>query len=84
MPDREIIQFIVIEIARGKHIGLGRQRFNVAPRINEYITRNVDGVGQAYKVLAVIHPFEPSETAGDLYVERIGTDLELRDLIAGA
>jgi hypothetical protein len=41
-------------------------------------------VGQAYKVLAVIHPFEPSETAGDLYVERIGTDLELRDLIAGA
>jgi len=83
MPAAEFVEFVVIEIVRGQSVGLGRQRFRVAPRINEYITRNVDGVSQAFRVLAIIHPFEPVAAAGDLYIERLGTDVELRNILAG-
>lgn len=57
---------------------LGSQKFRVAPRVGEYVTINENGVGQAYRVKAVIHPLEPAGTAGDLVLEHVGTDLELR------
>ena len=83
MPDDELILFMVMEVVGGKYVGLGLQRFRVAPRMNEYITRDVDGKGQMYKVIAVMHPLEPAGTAGDLIIERLGTDIEIRNLLAG-
>ena len=83
MPDAEFVQFMVMELVGGKYVGLGLQRFRVAPRMNEYIGRDVDGVGQTYKVVAVMHPFEPVGPAGDLIIEHLGTDSEIRKIIAG-
>jgi len=57
---------------------LGTQRFRIAPRVGEYVTINESGIGQAYRVKAVIHPLEPAGTAGDLILEHVGTDVEMR------
>jgi hypothetical protein len=83
MSDTRFIQFMVMELVGGKYESLGLQQFLVPPRMNEYITRDVNGIGQMYKIIAVIHPLEPAGTAGDLIIERLGTDIEIRNLLAG-
>ncbi|MDQ1276902.1 MAG: hypothetical protein QG641_3030 [Candidatus Poribacteria bacterium] len=55
----------------GKKQGLGRRKFQTPPRIGEFIELEENGMGFIYKVLAIIHPNEPIENVGDLYVTRI-------------
>jgi hypothetical protein len=80
MPDDKLIGFMVM-VAGGEHLkGLGFQKFLIAPRVGEFVTLNDEaGIGQAYKVVAVMHPLEPvGGSAGDLILKHVGTDLEVR------
>jgi hypothetical protein len=74
------IEFMVmVKDAQGKFTGLGRHSFVVAPRTGEIVGFDDDkGIGQAYRVKAVMHPLQPTTTAGDLILEHLGTDLEFR------
>lgn len=76
----DLVKFVVaVKHGESEFTGLGAHQFRVAPRIGEFVTfDDKKGIGQAYKVKAVIHPLEPVETAGDLILEHIGTDLDLR------
>jgi len=70
---------VMVKSATGETTGLGSHTFAVAPRTGEYVTMSDEkGIGQAYRVKAVIHPAETTTTAGDLILEHIGTDVELR------
>lgn len=53
--------------------GLGTHRFRVLPRVGERIDLDVDGIGYSYEVVAVHHPLEPADAAGDIFAVRIGT-----------
>lgn len=75
----DLIEFVVIVKDAQGNYGLGTHGFRLAPRIGEFVTLNDDkGIGQAYRVKAVIHPLEPASAAGDLILEHIGTDIEFR------
>jgi hypothetical protein len=66
----------------GEWTGLGRHTFSTAPQTGDYVTFNDDkGIGQAYRVKAVIHPSTSTETAGDLIVEHVGTEKEFRSTL---
>ena len=69
----------MVKQADSNWTGLGTHRFRVAPRIGECITVNDEnGIGQAYRVKAIAHPLEPVDTAGDLILEHVGTDVDWR------
>lgn len=71
--------FVVVDVTSDPPVGLGTTGFRVPPQRGDMITRSdSDGIAQAYEVVAVMHPFEPAETCGDLIIRRRGTDLELR------
>ena len=53
--------------------GLGSHDFLVLPRVDERIDLDVSGVGYSYKVVAVHHPLDPADAAGDIYAVRLGT-----------
>jgi len=74
------VDFMVIEKSGAEGAkGLGQYSFKSAPRKGEIITFNNDeGIGQAYEVIAVMHPLEQAECAGDLIIKHIGTDLDFR------
>jgi hypothetical protein len=78
-----LVEFMVmVRNSNGNVDGLGRHSFRIAPRIGEYVTvDDKTGNGQAYKVKAVVHPLNPTSTAGDLVLEHIGTDLEMRNVL---
>ena len=81
MGDGKLIGFMVMLKRQGDHLeGMGFQKFLIPPRVGEYVTANDEaGIGQAYRVIAVMHPLEPVPgSAGDLIVEHVGTDLEVR------
>ncbi len=70
---------VMVKNPTGKITGLGSHTFAVAPRTGEYVTMDDEkGIGQAYRVKAVIHPAEIADTTGDLILEYIGTNVELR------
>jgi hypothetical protein len=75
-----VIEFMVMRKSPdGEWEGLGRRSFAVAPRTGEYVTLNDEnGKGQAYRVKAVIHPLEMDGTAGDLVLEYVSTDADMR------
>ena len=76
----EMIKFIVmVKKTGGNFEGLGARRFRSAPSIGHHITLDDEsGIGQAYEVIAIIHPAEPAETAGDVILRHVGTDVEMR------
>jgi hypothetical protein len=75
----ELVKFItIVKDKDGGWRPLGLQSFRLAPEIGHYITVNEGGVGQAYEVIAIMHPMEPAETAGDLILKHAGTDIEVR------
>ncbi len=74
-----MVSFVVMEKEAGEWRGLGVHSFAVAPRPGEYVTLADDkGIGQAYRVKAVIHPLGLEGNAGDLVLEYVSTDVELR------
>lgn len=75
-----MVAFIVIEKKLdGKHLGLGEHEFRSAPRVGEHIIMNDNnGIGQAYEVIAVLHPLDPGSNAGDLIIRHISTDVDFR------
>ena len=80
MPASEqTVSFVVIDVS--DHFeGLGKKHFRIAPRTGDHITiPDDDGIAQNYQVVAVIHPSEPTVTAGDLIVRHTGTDVEFRE-----
>jgi hypothetical protein len=68
----DLIEFVVIEYTPDGGQSLPFGHFRVAPRIGEIITHDENGVGIAFEVVAVHHPSEPTATAGDLFVKRLG------------
>lgn len=81
MSNKEtIIDFMVIEKKlNGDWSGHGSRAFRVAPRVGDYVSfDDSQGVGQAYEVIAVLHPLDLASTAGDLIIRHRGTDLDLR------
>jgi hypothetical protein len=83
MPNSDLVQFMVRELVDAKYVGLGLHQFRVAPRLDEFIAVEVDGKGNLYKVIAVIHPFQPTARAADLIIEYLGPESELDDLLFG-
>lgn len=75
-----MIKFVVIEKKEnGEWQGHGTNEFESAPRIGEYIEFNdADGIGQVYSILAVIHPLEPTMTAGDILIRHISNTTDFR------
>jgi hypothetical protein len=68
---------VMVKRSNGKIDGLGFHKFAVPPLTGEYVTMDdEEGIGQAYRVKAVIHPLELTSHAGDLYLEYVSTDLE--------
>ncbi len=75
-------EFLVIEKKpSGEKMALGSHQFEVAPRIGEVVSFDGEkGIGQAYRVIAVMHPLDPvSGSAGDLYIEHIGPEVAFRN-----
>lgn len=59
--------------------GLGGMEFAVSPRIGEYLSINDDdGIGQAYRIVAVLHAPNMGKTIGDILAVYECTDVELR------
>jgi hypothetical protein len=58
----------IVATPDGKKQGLGQHKFQTPPRIGEFITLEENGIGFIYKVLAIIHPEEPTVNVGDLYI----------------
>lgn len=75
-----MIEFMVmVKRPSAEWEGLGQHQFRVAPRKGDLVTMDDEnGKGQAYEVIAVIHPLEPAGTAGDLILRHIGADVEVR------
>ena len=75
-------EFMVMGWIDGKWTGVGSHEFRTPPRKGDIIGwDDENGVGQAYEVVAVMHPLEPATTSGDLLVRHISTDLEFRQKI---
>ena len=65
--------------AEGGWEGMGQREFAAVPQVGHFVTTNDEaGVGQAYEVVAVIHPLDPASSAGDLLLKHVSTDVELR------
>lgn len=60
--------------------GLGSHDFRVLPRVGERVDLDLSGIGYSYEVVAVHHPLEPADTAGDVYAVRLGT---ITDVVKG-
>ncbi|HEY1754393.1 MAG TPA: hypothetical protein VGG72_03285 [Bryobacteraceae bacterium] len=75
------VEFIVmVKKPDGSWDGLAAHGFVVPPRTGEYVTLDDEnGIGQAYRVTAVLHPLDATMTAGDLVLEYVSTGLELRN-----
>jgi hypothetical protein len=75
----DLIEFLVMTKDSDGIKGLGTHSFRIAPRTGEFVILD-DGnhIGQAYRVKAVIHPLDFVGTAGDLILEHVGTDVEMR------
>jgi hypothetical protein len=72
------IGFVVIEHRSDGPRGMGPKYFHVPPRVGEFFTENDENhIGQAYRVLRVIHSVDEHTEAGDLIVEHVGTSLDL-------
>jgi len=78
--ENDSIKFMVmVKKPDGSWDGLGSHSFAVPPRTGEFVALDDDnGQGQAYRVKAVVHPIDCTVTAGDLILEYVSTDLELR------
>lgn len=72
MAEQDFVEFMVMEVGLPEVRGLGSHRFRVAPRVDDFITMDRDGQGEAFEVVAVIHPLEPASTAGDILIRHIG------------
>ena len=83
MPDADFVLFTVIELVDGRRVGLGLHQFRLVPRLDEFISMNVDYRAKIYKVVAVIHPLVPIATAGDIIVEYLGAESELDNILFG-
>ena len=60
---------------KNRHVSLA-----AIPRVGEYLTNNdQNGLGQAFKVLAVLHPVDPEKLTAtiELRLERVGTSNDL-------
>jgi hypothetical protein len=81
--EERVIEFLVIEkTAGGKWRGHGRRQFQAPPHIGDNITEDDDqGIGQAYEVVAVIHPMVATDMAGDLIIVHVGTDADFREAL---
>lgn len=67
----------------GNFEDLGQREFAIAPQLGHYVTMNDRfGIGQAYQVIAVIHPLEPDATSSNLILRHVGTSAEMRGRIA--
>lgn len=67
----------------GNFEDLGQHEFRVTPQLGHYVTMNDRfGIGQAYQVIAVIHPLEPDAIASNLILRHVGTSAEMRGRIA--
>lgn len=75
--------FMVIEKkADGEWSGMGLRHFKVAPRVGEHIEMNdIDGIGQIYQVIAVVHPLQPAPTAGDIIIRHVTESVEFRSTL---
>ena len=75
-----MVEFIVLEKkSDGKWEGHGTHSFKATPRVGEHIEMNDDdGIGQTYEVVAVVHPLEPTMTAGDLIIRHAGRSTDWR------
>lgn len=74
-------EFVGICIEGGKSRGLGAVRLVAFPRAGEYFSRDEDGHAQVYRVLGVVHgegANHDEHSAGDLYVEHLGNESDLR------
>lgn len=63
---------IVKEPGKKNWEGKGTHEFIAMPRVGEYITMDVGGIGYAYRVVAIHHPDIPTVTAGDVYAVQEG------------
>ena len=78
-----MVEFMVMSVnginGKGDMEGLGARKFQVLPVKGDFVTVDDNGgIGQAFEVIAIIHPLEEASTAGDLILRHVGTDLELR------
>lgn len=75
-----MIAFMVMcRKADGGWEGMGEREFAAVPQVGHFVTADDgDGVGQAYEVVAVIHPLNPATSAGDMILKYVSTDIELR------
>ena len=75
-----MIKFMALEKkSNGEWQGHGSHEFLATPRVGEHITMNDDeGIGQAYQIIAIMHPIAPTMTAGDLIIRHVGTDGDFR------
>lgn len=72
---------VVLKHADGRfeQLGEGVYEFEVPPRQGEYIIIDDENhIGQAYQIVAVLHPDIPTYTATELIVKYIDTDVNLR------
>ena len=84
MAESQLIEFMVMKIEDGKYEGLGQHGFRIPPRVGEFVGFNDEkGIGLSYRVVAVLHPLSPVDTAGDLILEYVGTDTEMRNSFLG-
>jgi hypothetical protein len=79
MENGQCTFMVMVKKTDGSWEGLGSHSFAVPPRTGEYVGfDDTGGKGQAYRVKAVLHPLDPSVTAGDLILEYVSTSLDLR------
>lgn len=75
----QLFEFLVVDVTDDPPRGWGMRSFRLPPARGDIITRNDDnGIGQAYEVIAVMHPDKPTSTSGELIVRHLGTDSEIR------
>ena len=68
---------------KGSWAGLGLQKFRVPPREGDFIgVEDAANIAQVYQVVALLHPLEPTSTAGELIVKYFGTDVAFRKKLA--
>ena len=69
---------MVVSITFDKSDTLGDLIFAAPPCVGEFVTKEIDGVEQNYRVKAVIHtPDYHKKTCGLLYVEYLGDNAKL-------
>lgn len=80
-----MVEFMVLEKrGDGTWEGHGQRSFKVTPRVGEHVEMNDDkGIGQTYKIIAVVHPLEGAPTAGDLIIRHVGESTDWRGALWG-